>query len=261
MAGNRGYRYGDGLFETIKVAEGQLLLGAYHFDRLFAGLSLLQYEIPRLFNREKLKEEILHLCKLNQCSAFARVRLSVFRGNGGLQDDDRGLQYLIECWPLQGPVHQLNENGLVIGLYPDARKSCDAFSGLKSASFLPYSMAAQYARQQRWNDCLILNTRDGIADSTIANLFLVKGDEIITPGTDQGCVEGVMRRHLLESMSAAGYKVKEQAVRPDNLAGADELFLSNAIRGIRWVGQLGDTVYTNNRTREIFNRFVATISP
>ena len=259
LASNRGYRYGDALFETMKVASKNILLETYHFERLFAGLRLLQFEVPKLLTREKLCKEVLLLAEKNNCGNLARIRLSVFRGNGGVYDEERTPQYLIECWPLNESLNSLNENGLVIDVFPAARKSCDSFSHLKSANYLPYTMAAIYAKANKLNDCLVLNTDGNIADATIANVFLIKEGVVITPGPDQGCVNGVMRRHLLEKMKDAGYSIQENPVSVSTLEEADEVFLTNAISGIRWVKQFRDNVYSNNLTVEIYNRFIKTI--
>ncbi|MGB5029033.1 MAG: aminotransferase class IV [Chitinophagaceae bacterium] len=259
LASNRGYRYGDALFETMKVASKNILLETYHFERLFAGLRLLQFEVPKLLTREKLCKEVLLLAEKNNCGNLARIRLSVFRGNGGVYDEERTPQYLIECWPLNESLNRLNENGLVIDVFPAARKSCDSFSHLKSANYLPYTMAAIYAKANKLNDCLVLNTDGNIADATIANVFLIKEGVIITPGPDQGCVNGVMRRHLLEKMKDAGYSIQENPVSVSTLEEADEVFLTNAISGIRWVKQFREKVYSNNLTVEIYNRFIKTI--
>lgn len=259
LASNRGYRYGDALFETMKVASKNILLETYHFERLFAGLQLLQFEMPKLLTREKLCKEVLLLAEKNNCGDLARIRLSVFRGNGGVYDEERTPQYLIECWPLNESLNRLNENGLIIDVFPAARKSCDSFSHLKSANYLPYTMAAIYAKANKLNDCLVLNTDGNIADATIANVFLIKEGVVITPGPDQGCVNGVMRRHLLEKMKDAGYSIQENPVSVSTLEEADEVFLTNAISGIRWVKQFREKVYSNNLTVEIYNRFIKTI--
>ncbi len=256
MASNRSYRYGDGLFETIKVAGDKIVLEGHHFDRLFSGLALLKFEIPRLFTREKLGQVILQLCRKNECASLGRVRLSVFRGNGGLYDESKTLEYLVECWPLDGSINKLNENGLVIDIYQGAKKNCDQFSNLKSANFLPYSMAALYAKEKKLNDCLLLNVLGGIADSTIANLFLVTNEMITTPSLAGGCVGGVMRRYLTEQLQAAGYKMVQASVSSEDVTNADEVFLTNAIYGIRWVKQFRDKIYTNAKTVEIYDRFV-----
>ncbi|MEK7226757.1 MAG: aminotransferase class IV, partial [Bacteroidota bacterium] len=259
MASNRSYRYGDGLFETMKLANGKIALADYHFERLFSGLSLLQFEVPKLFVPEKLEQEILLLARKNNCEQLARIRLSVFRGNGGLYDDDRTLQYVMECWPLSEPVNQLNENGLVVDIFPDARKSCDQFSNLKSANFLPYSMAALFAKENKLNDCFVLNTHKRICDATVANIFWIKDGNIFTPPLLEGCVNGVMRRYLLEKMRDAGYGIQEIPANVSDLKSADEVFLSNAVNGIRWVGQFRSKKYGNTTTVKIYNDLVRTI--
>lgn len=261
MATNRGYRYGDGLFETMKMVEGNIALINFHFERLFAGLLMLKFEIPGLFTAEKLQKEIMQLCRKNECENLARIRLSIFRGNGGLYDDDKLLQYIIECWPLNQSVTQLNENGLVIDIYPAARKSCDQFSNLKSANSLPYSMAAQFAKENKLNDCLILNTVGNIVDSTVANIFIIKEGMLITPELDEGCINGVMRRYLLEKFRTSDIIFKESKLDINDLKTADEVFLTNAINGIRWVKQFKNIIYTNNHTARIYNQFVQTILP
>ncbi len=258
-ADNRGYRYGDGLFETMKVAKGKILLQNYHTERLFSGMQLLKMEIPGLFTTEKLINEALQLCSKNGCTGLARVRLSVSRGNGGLYDSDNKLQYIIECWPLPETTNQLNENGLLIDIFPDSRKSCDAFSNLKSANYLPYVMAAQFAKENKLNDCLVLNQQERIADATIANVFMVKNKNIVTPALSEAPVNGVVRRFLLENLPAAGYNVQEGKLGVEDLMDADELFLTNAVNGMRWVKQFRNKSYTNKLVPEIYRQFVQTI--
>lgn len=260
QASNRSYRYGDGLFETIKVRNGRIQLAAFHMERLFRGIALLQFELPGLFTPDLLQKKIIELCTHNKCEKMARVRLSVFRGNGGLYDEDRKLQYLVECWPLPETVNELNNNGLVIDIYPDAIKSTDQFSGLKTANFLPYSMAAVFAKKNKLNDCVVLNADGGIADSTIANIFLVNERSIITPALTEGCVNGVMRRYLLQSLPAAGYTVLENRITAEDLLLADEVFLTNAIHGLRWVQRFRDKWYGREQAGEIYRRFCQTIT-
>ena len=148
------------------------------------------------------------------------MRLSISRGNGGLFDDDRKLNYVIECWSLAKDF-QFNENGLVIGIFNEAQKNADVFANLKSANFLLYSMAAQYAKENKWNDCLVLNNHGRIADSTIANIFLVKDNLISTPALGEGCVNGVMRRHLLQLLPSKGFEVVERQITIQNVLDAD----------------------------------------
>ena len=258
LVSNRGYRYGDGLFETMKVINGKIILESLHFERLFNSLQVLKFKIPRLFTVEKMRNEILALASKNRCLQLARVRLSVFRGHGGLYENDQEKepQYVIECWPLNDSVNGLNENGFVIDIYSIARKSTDTFSNLKTANFLPYAMAALYAKDNKLNECLVLNTAGNIADATIANLFIIKDQTILTPALSEGCVSGVLRKYLVNELNQANQNVKECGLTENDIKNADEIFLTNAINGIRWVKQFRDKVYSNTRTLEIYDHFI-----
>ncbi len=229
-ADNKSYRYGDGLFETMKMVRGLIPLAHLHFERLFSGLKTLAYNVPSLITAEKFYEEIRLLCKKSDCEMLARVRLSVSRGNGGINDEKDQLQYLIECWPFVAENEK--KNGLIIDIFPGARKSCDAFSNLKSANYLPYVMAARYARQNKLDDCLVVNVHERIADASIANVFIVKKGKLLTPPLSEGCINGVMRRYLIEE-----FKADETAVTIKDLLNAGEIFLTNAVHGICCVKQ------------------------
>ena len=262
-ADNHAYRYGDGLFETMKIKNGKILLAALHFERLWTGLSVLKFEIPRSITMKGLEEELLKLCKKNNCEEGARVRLSVSRGNGGLFDGDEKFQWLAECWPLPSLADELNENGLVIDIFPGARKSCDDFSNLKSANHLPYVMAALFAKENKWNECLLLNTHERICDGTTTNIFWIKNEEVFTPPLSEGCIAGVMRKFLLERIQGTSkrlqgtrYKAQERLMTEDDLEDADEVFLTNAIQGIRWVKQFRGKNYTNKISKTLFSEFL-----
>ena len=107
LVSNRGYRYGDGLFETMKLVDGKIQLETFHFERLYSGLSLLKFGIPSHFTTAHLREEIMQLYKKNKSGALSRVRLSVYRGNGGLYDEEKNLEYVIESWPLEASMNKL----------------------------------------------------------------------------------------------------------------------------------------------------------
>ena len=254
MVDNKSYRYGDGLFETMKVKGKNILLQTFHFERFYFGLEQMGFVIPALLTTEILKHQIMLLCEKNKCDAWTRVRMSVFRGNGGPYDRSNDLQYVIECWPLNDSVNQMNGNGFVIDIFPDARKSCDKFSNIKSANYLPYVMAARYAKENKLNECLVLNTHDRIADGTIANIFLINDEKIMTPSLNEGCVNGVMRRWLIEQ-----FKTKEAVLTMDDLLTADELFFTNVVHGIRWVKQFRDKAYSNLISSKIHHELVKTI--
>jgi branched-chain amino acid aminotransferase len=258
-ANSRGLRFGDGLFETMKCINGQMELVDEHFARLWKGLQVLQFTIPKQFTPDHLEQEIQTLLKKNGHSKMARVRLTVFRGDGGLFDaTDHKPNYLVQSWALPDETGGWNSNGLVLGIYTDVKKSCDILSNLKHNNFLPYAMAALHAKKEKWNDALLLNTGGGLCDTTIANIFLIKDEVVYTPALTEGCIAGVMRRNLVEKLTAAGYKLVEGKVSVDELLDADEVFLTNSVYNLRWVQRIGDKKYTNMQTQKIYAAFFST---
>ncbi len=252
-ANSRGLRFGDGLFETIKSRNGDLEFIDEHFARLWKGMQVLQFTIPKQFTPDYLEQEIQSLLKKNGHDKMARVRLTVFRGDGGLYDaSDHKPNYLIQSWTLPDETGGWNSNGLVVGIYTDVKKSYDILSNLKHNNFLPYAMAALYAKKEKWNDAILLNTEGRLCDTTIANIFLIKDEVIYTPALAEGCIAGVMRRNLVEKLTAAGYKLVEGKISVDELLDADEVFLTNAIYNMRWVQSVGDTKYSNVQTQKIY---------
>ncbi|MBI1782040.1 MAG: aminotransferase class IV [Sphingobacteriales bacterium] len=253
---NRGFRYGDGLFETMVVTDGKIRLADLHFDRLFSGMNLMRFEIPKLFTSDYFKDEILSLCKKNKL-VNARVRLAVFRGDGGLYDAQSMLpNFVIQVWPLPDHVFQLNENGLVIDVYQQTRKQQDIFSNIKSANYLPYVMAALHAKENRLNDCLVLNSSGNVADASIANVFLLKDKILYTPSLTEGCVAGIMRRFLIENVNAIGLRVHEKTITVEEVEQADEVFLTNTTSVLRWVKQFKNKVYDNAQASNIYKRLM-----
>lgn len=243
---NRSYRYGDGCFETIKVLHGKIMLADYHFERLFSSLETLHFKKPGYHSAGWLEKQILSVVEKNGHAKRARVRVTVTRGDGGIYDEQNHYPYfLIQSWPLQPATQVLNENGLVIDIYKDARKTADLFSSIKSNNYLPYLMGALWAKEHHLNDAILLNPDNRVADATIANVFIVKDGSIKTPALTEGPVNGVMRRYLLHLLRKENIPVEEGMITVDELLEASELFLTNAIHGIKWVKQLGNSHYTN----------------
>lgn len=253
-ADNRAFRYGDGLFETMKVVLGKILLKDYHFQRLFHGMEVLQIHVKGLINAKMLEEQVLRTISKNRLSGPARVRLTMYRGEGGLYEFNGSTAgYIIQVWPLSSSNLSLNENGLVLGLYEGAKKSIDSLSNIKSNNYLAYVMGALYSKQNKYNDSIILNSQDRVCDSTMANVFWSKEGTLFTPPLTEGCVAGVMRAHLLQELPAKGYVVEEKMAEVQDLLDADELFLTNAINGLRWVKEFKGKQYTGELASKIFH--------
>lgn len=260
-ADNRGLRYGDGLFETMKIKNGQLVFEDEHFARLWKGLRVLQFEIPKHFTVDSLRLEIITLAKKNGHEVAARIRLNIIRGDGGLYDaKNHGPHYIIQTWKLPDENGQWNGNGLVLGIYEEVKKGCDILSNIKHNNYLPYVMAALHAKSEKWNDAIVLNSNGRICDTTIANVFMVKDRTIYTPSLNEGCVAGVMRKIFIKKMTELGWQLVEKELPVDDLLNADEVFLTNSIYNLRWVQSIGDSVYQSTIFKQIYTEVIQTIS-
>ena len=253
QANNRGFRFGDGVFETMKFKKGKIIFLDEHLSRLWQGLKRFQFDLPKLFTPDYLESQILALIQKNKHSA-ARIRLTIFRGNGGLYDPENlHPNFIIESWNLPETNGDLNENGLQCILFKDALKSIDAFSNLKHNNYLPYLMGALQAKKMKCNDAIIFNANLNICDSTIANVFLIKDNIIYTPSLFEGCIAGIMREFIINELKKNNFNVVEQTITETDLANADEVFLTNSIYNMRWVSAIDNFNYQNKMTREIYH--------
>lgn len=247
---NRAFRYGYGLFETMLVREGVIQLATYHWERLFAGLHALYFDVPKLMTAKWLEEEVLRTVKKNKLDMLCRVRLQLYADGGGMFDgNSRHPEYIIECYPLEEHIIAPNETGLILGMAEGLQKANDSTANYKTTNALLYMLGAQQAKQQRWNDALILNTAGNIIETTIANIFWIKDGIVNTPPLSEGCVAGVMRRHIMMVTD-----VTETPLTKEILANADCVFLTNAIRNIKWVASIGDNTYSKNAVIALLNK-------
>jgi branched-chain amino acid aminotransferase len=246
LADNRSFRYGDGFFETIRWERGTAFLWDYHIKRFFSTLDELGFLIPAWRNEDFLRSAIQALVLKNKQENKARIRCTVYRGEGGLHDPNADLpQLIIQSWLLEDGLLNLNSNGLDLTIFRNAIKAADGYSAFKTNSAMPYVMAARFAKANRYNDAILLNQWNRVADTTIANIFIINNNNIITPPLSEGCVDGVMRRFLLDKLAELGFQVEELAVSEDMLKNANEVFLTNAIKGIKWVKSIDSQPYSN----------------
>jgi len=245
---NGAFRYGYGLFETMLVQDGEIRMAEDHFNRLFDGAGQLYFEQPALMTEEWLEEQVLRTVSRNGLEQLCRVRLQLFAGGGGLfSNESRHPGFLIECFPIEPETLGLNENGLVAGIATGIAKCIDTLKNLKTCNALIYAIAAQQAKVYKWNDALVINTNTHIIESSIANIFWIKDNVIYTPPLSDGCVAGVMRQHVTRTID-----VTEKHLTVHELLHADEVFLTNAIKKMRWIGRIANTTYSNNMTHDIY---------
>jgi branched-subunit amino acid aminotransferase/4-amino-4-deoxychorismate lyase len=243
---NRAFRYGDAVFETIRLVNGEILFLDKHLARLKSGMEYLGMQWHDDFNFQNLYLLMRHLDQVNHLKGNGRIRMEVFREDGGYYTpvSDK-VFYLIEAEPLAQKEYGLNEQGLKLEAYNEVAKPLGRLSNLKSSNALWYVMAAIHKQKMKADDCIILNSEGNVAEAISSNVFAVVKGDIVTPALSQGCVSGVMREVVIELLKEKGKAVIETRLSIADLLKADELFLTNVIDGIRWAGALREKRYFN----------------
>jgi len=244
-ASNRSLRYGDGLFETMYWSGEEIINLEFHLDRLFHGLSVLQFDLSGGFTRSFISGEINRLCVFNSKSSRARVRMNIYREDGSriLPSQNKPV-FIIES----SDFPDENETPLRLTIFKGDTKSTGILSNLKTNNYLLNIAAIQSATANGFDDSLILNSRGNICEASSSNLFLVQKGILFTPALTQGCVAGTKRRELLEILPTLGYQVEETIITKDMVFEMEEVFLTNAIRGIRPVICIDNTYYSRELT-------------
>lgn len=232
---NRAFKYGDGIFETVLVKNNTVVFWEDHYFRLMASMRMLRMQIPLEFTLEFFVDEILKT--IATCSEFEiyRVRLSVYRKDGGLYTPlTNEVDYLIEVSQHQ---YQTKEQ-YIIDLYKDFYNYSGILSTIKTTNRMLNTLAGIYAEENEMDNCILLNERKGVAEAINANIFLVKGSLIKTPALTEGCIKGVVRKKIIEIISNhPDFELEEGVISPFELQKADEVFLTNAVIGVQPVTQ------------------------
>lgn len=257
---NRAFKYGDAVFETIRVINGQPVFVHDHFTRLKKGMDLLRMNtIPLTF--EELYEQILHLIEKNKITEGARVRITVFRVGEGLYTPVNDTKsYVIEAIPISKNLYELNEEGLHIDLYTDIKVHPTILTQIKTTNKIPNVLTGIYKKEHDLDDCLMINEQHRIVEAISSNVFLYKNNTLYTPSISEGCIDGITRKHIIEVANSMNITVIEGAVTGSMLLQTDELFLTNSIAGIKWVKEYRGKFYTNETTKLILEKFNEVVS-
>ncbi len=253
---NRAFRYGDGLFESISIRQRKILWESHHYQRLLKGADILKLNLHPEWSPIFFNKTITSLYNINhKNNASARIRFSLFRNDGGLYTPfTNNASYLIESEPLDQNQFVLNTKGIDVAIYSDIPKQYNILSGIKSINAQLYVLASIFKRHHGYGDALIINEEGMISEATSSNLFMYKKDKLITPPLSQACVEGIMRAIIIEIVNETGIPFEEAKISPDDLVTADELFLTNAITGIKWVKEFKGKKYSNKLSTELVAR-------
>ena len=253
-AGNRGHLYGDGLFESIRVMNGTPLNLEAHFLRLIDGAVALKMRIPAFLTLDYFSEKITEVVQKSEITAGARVRFSLDRISGGTYKPiSNECTYFIEVYPINENTYELNTKGWEVDLFMEMKKHKTKLSNFKTKNGLCYVMASIAAQEKNLDEYLLCNPQGNVLEGTSSNIFVVSNGVLYTPGLEDGCLAGVMRMTVINLALENGIKVYECSILPQNLLAGTELFLTNAIKGITWVGGYRTKRYANETARKITN--------
>lgn len=249
---NRAFRFADGFFESMRVINGKALFLENHFSRASDTAAILKMAIPQDFTLENLRAQIQGLLERNAITQGGRLRITFYRRSTGFYMPKQDtLTYYIEAEPLPDNAFVLNATGKLVDLYTDYKKDITKMSVFKTLNAQLYVMAAIHAREKGLDEALIQNNKLAVIESNSSNIFIVSNGVLYTPTLEDGPVAGTMRMNIINLALENKIKVYECTLNPHNLLAADEMFITNAVRGIEWIGGYRTKRYFNDMSHRI----------
>lgn len=259
---NRGYAYGDALFETIKTSHGKLFFWEDHYFRLMASMRIMRMEIPMNFTMEFLEEQIQKtLTANNLANVSARVKLIVHRNEGGLYlPNTNDISFLIAVKLIEDDFYTLQNNFYEVDLFKDYYVSPSLLSTLKTNNKVLHVVGSIYAKENNLNNCLILNTNKQVIEALNGNIFVVKGNLIKTPPISDGCLKGVMRKQVIDVLkNIPEYQLIEESISPFELQKADEIFITNVIVGIQPITKYRKKLFNSEVSNSLLQKIITKV--
>ena len=233
---NRGLAYGDAVFETLRVSAGKIFFWEDHYFRLMASMRILRMEIPMNFTLEFLETEVKRTIKsTSEIQNAIRVKILVWRKAGGTyKPHTNGIDYLIRYEELDEPFYTLKDTFYEVELFKDHYVSSGLLGTIKTNNRIINVLGSIFAEENDYSNCLLLNEQKQVVEALNGNLFLVQGTTIKTPPIADGCLNGILRKQLIEiCKQLPEYNLIEKSVSPFELQKSDELFITNVISGIQ----------------------------
>lgn len=258
---NRGFLYGDAVFETIKVLDNKVLFLEDHYFRLMASMRIVRMEIPMSFTMEYLEAQILLLVNQLEKSVSFRVRFSVFRQPGGFYlPKTNAVEFIITAEPLENALYSFENSLYEVELFKDFMVTKQLLSTIKSNNRLVQITGSVFAHENNYDNCLLMNDEKNVVEALQSNLFLLSGNRLSTPPVSDGCLNGVMRKQILAiARKIEGLEVREESISPFDLQKADELFLTNVIKGIQPITKYRKKEYRSEMASEFLKKLNAQI--
>ena len=250
---NRGLHFGDAVFETIKVSAKKILFWEDHYFRLMASMRIMRMEIPMDFTMEFLEEEIQKTIENTSKSDAYRVKLLVWRSWGGkYTPTEESIDYMIHVEILDSPFYTLSEGHYEVELFKDHYVNSGLLSTLKTNNKALNVLGSIFAKENEYQNCLLLNEKKQVVEGLNGNIFLVKGYKIKTPPLEDGCLNGIVRKQIINILGQMpDYILDESSISPFELQKADELFLTNTVIGIQPITKYRKKEYSNKVAREL----------
>jgi branched-chain amino acid aminotransferase len=251
---NRGLNYGDAVFETVRVSGSKVFFWEDHYFRLMASMRILRMEIPINFTLEFLEDEIVKVIEsFSNKNHSYNVKILVWRKAGGKYTPfTNDIDYLVTGSQIDTMFYTLNDNAYEVELFKDHYVTSGILSTLKSNNKIVNVLGSIFAKENDYENCLLLNENKTVVEALNGNLFLVKGDKIKTPPLAAGCLNGIMRKQILAiCKKLPEYTIEESSVSPFELQKADEMFITNVITGIQPISKYRKKEYSNAVSRDL----------
>ncbi len=255
---NRALSYGDAFFETIFVSKKNIMFFEKHFERILFSAKILKLDIPEFFTIEYLKNKIIDLLNRNKSFVGTRIKIVFFRDSTGLYSpDNNNMAFLIFSVKLDNYLYTFNKKGIFINVYNDIQKPVNILSNIKTTNTLLNVLAGIYKKEQNLDDVILLNQDGFVCETISSNIFVVKDNIIYTPSLDDGCVKGIMRENIIDvALNLKMSVIDEAHISLKDIETADEIFITNAISGLRWVLGYKQKRFYNSVSKNIFNALI-----
>jgi branched-chain amino acid aminotransferase len=231
--GQAGLLSGWGLFTTLRVWDGELFAFERHWARLERDAKRTRLPFP--FDAEKVRTQLHEVLRVNEVrEGTARIYV-VYNKVGFWQSDEQMPQVDLILYSAGLPSYR---EPVRLGLREHGRHAASPLAGVKVTSWLNNVWNLAEAQSAGWDEVVLLNERGEVAECTAANIFCVRGGKVVTPPLSSGCLEGVTRDTLLDIAHASGIYASEQTLTPEDLYGAEEVFISSTNRNLLGVGEI-----------------------
>ncbi len=226
---DRGFAYGDGLFETMRAYKGRVFRLNDHIERLVGSLRLVGIELPA--TEKELRCAIQQTLEKNACPDSI-LRMTVSRGEqdaGFTIDPEASPTLVIQPRPLQPLPGEWYEEGIDVALFPgSAVKISGLARQVKSCNFLSYILIREQARQKGAVEGILMDDHHRITEGTTSNIFVVKDGVLKTPELNQYILPGITRQVVLEIAVEQGIPAFEASLTSEDIFQADEVFITNS---------------------------------